>query len=81
MADSKELAHMLIRNINGAELAVRMCEASYNIKRPPNMTAEQALAAMEDDSRDGWMRAASTAMKYWVDCINMEIAEQRKRMV
>ena len=58
-----------IATIDPVELAIRMCEASYNLKRPPGLTARQALNAMEDDSRDGWTRAANAAMEYWRECI------------
>jgi hypothetical protein len=58
-----------IAEISEAELAVRMCEASYQIKRPPGSTAQQALNALEDDSRNGWLRAASAAIEYWRECI------------
>lgn len=58
-----------IAPISEAELAIRMCEASYGLKRPPGLTAAQALDAMEDDSRDGWRRAAQAAMEYWRECI------------
>jgi hypothetical protein len=33
------------------------------------MNARQALAAMEDESREGWMRASVAAMEYWRECI------------
>jgi hypothetical protein len=58
-----------ITEISEAELAVRMCEASYQLRRPPGSTAEQALDAMEPESRNGWRRAARTAMEYWRECI------------
>jgi hypothetical protein len=58
-----------IAAIDPVELAIRMCEASNNLKRPPGLTARQALDAMEDDSRDGWTRAANAAMEYWRECI------------
>jgi hypothetical protein len=58
-----------VAQIDQAELAVRMCEASYGLCRPPGMNARQALAAMEDESREGWMRASVAAMEYWRECI------------
>lgn len=54
----------MIVEIDGKELAVLMCEASYQIKRPANLTAEQAFDAMDDDVRDGWARAARVACEY-----------------
>ena len=63
----KKLA--FITEISEAELACRMCEASYQLKRPSHLTAKQALDAMEDDSRNGWRRAARAAIEYWRECI------------
>jgi hypothetical protein len=60
----------LVAEVDPAELAVRMCEASYGQTRPPGATALEALLAMEEDSRDGWMRAAHVAMEYLRDCLN-----------
>jgi hypothetical protein len=65
--------------IDEAELAVRMCEASYQLKRPPGLTAVGALKAMEDDSRDGWRRAARAAMEYWRECIEGREAEMSEQ--
>jgi hypothetical protein len=58
-----------IAEINEAELAVRMCEASYGLRRPAHLTAAQALDAMDSDCREGWRRSAQAAMKYWRECI------------
>ncbi len=55
--------------ISEAELAVRMCEANYNLRRPAGSTAEQALDGMEPEVRDGWRRSARAAMDYWRECI------------
>ncbi len=60
-----------IAEISEAELACRMCEASYRglLERPSGLTAEQALDAMEPEVRNGWRRAARAAMEYWRECI------------
>jgi len=50
------------------ELAVRMCEASYGLKRP-TPDAKEALAAMEPECREGWLRAARIALIYMGECI------------
>jgi hypothetical protein len=63
--------------IDVAELAVRMCEASYGLRRPPGMTGSQALEAMESDCREGWLRAAHAAMDYWSECIDAAKGEAR----
>jgi hypothetical protein len=69
MSAALQKAAKFIATISEAELAVRMCEASYCMRRPSGSTAEQALNAMEDESRDGWRRAAVAAMEYWRECI------------
>jgi hypothetical protein len=58
----------LIAEVDPAELAIRMCEASYGLKRPtPN--AATALAAMDEDCRDGWLRAADAALHFIQECL------------
>lgn len=52
--------------IDQAELAVAMCEASYQLRRPEGMTAQDALEAMEADCRAGWLRAAKVAVDMFV---------------
>jgi hypothetical protein len=59
-----------IATINEAELCVRMCEAAMGIPRPANMTAEQALEAMEPRVRATWRRAGVAVMEYLLECIN-----------
>jgi hypothetical protein len=59
--------------IDVAELAIRMCEANYGMRRPPGMTGSQALEAMESDVREGWLRSARAAMDYWTECIEQEV--------
>ncbi len=58
-----------IAEISEAELAVRMCEASFGMKRPTGATAAQALNGIDDDVRDLWLKAARAAMEYWRECI------------
>lgn len=58
----------LITEIDGAELAVRMCEASYGLVRP-TPSARAALNAMEPEVREVWLRAAHAAVGYWQECI------------
>lgn len=60
---------VLFAEINESELAVRMCEASYGLRRPSGMNGEQALNAMDGECRGGWLRAARAAMTYWQECI------------
>lgn len=79
MADmvTKAKAHGVsaVAEISEAELAVRMCEANYGIRRPTGSTAEQALDNMEPEVRRAWRRSANAAMSYWRECIeNMQQA-------
>jgi hypothetical protein len=56
------------RILVAAELAIRMCEASYGLTRPmPSAVA--ALAAMDEDCREGWRRAAHAATEYFLECM------------
>lgn len=59
---------MLIAELDAEELAIRMCEASYGLKRPMP-SAAHALAAMDDECREGWKRAARAALEYFRECI------------
>jgi hypothetical protein len=55
--------------IDPAELAIRMCEANYCIARPtPN--ADAALAAMDTEVREAWLRSARAAAEYFAELIN-----------
>ena len=60
---------VFVAEIDQAELAVRMCEASYGLTRPPGLSANEALAAMDRECSDGWTRAAVTALLYVRECI------------
>jgi hypothetical protein len=64
-----EASERYIAAIDPAELAVRMAEAVADMQRPANCTAEQALAAMDPDVCDSWLRATVVAMGYWRECI------------
>ena len=57
----------IIVEIDEAELAVRMCEASYGLERP-TPSGKQALDAMATDCREGWLRAARAAIAYFREC-------------
>ena len=61
-------APAFIAEADPAELAIRMCEASYGLTRPCPDPIE-ALAAMDEDCRNGWMRAAEAALQYIRDCL------------
>jgi hypothetical protein len=55
--------------VSEAELALRLVEAVHGLKRPPGLTAEQAMATMPDETQARWQKAARAAMKYWFECI------------
>ena len=49
---------------DACELAVRLCEACYQMKRPAGLTAAEALAVMERECREAWLRTAEAAALY-----------------
>lgn len=55
--------------VNEGELAVRMCEAALEIKRPPGMSLAESLDAMPADWGPAFLRAAKAAMTYWQECL------------
>ena len=63
MADDQSI----LVELDQAELAVRLCEAAYGLERPPGMSAAAALAAMDPEPRAGWLRAAHTAVRYFIE--------------
>ena len=56
--------------VDAAELAVRMCEASYGLVRPMP-SAQIALDSMTPECREGWLRAAAAAVEYIKQCIDV----------
>lgn len=67
---AKEAGMKIVAKISEAELAVRLCEANYGLRRPAGLTAEEALEHMDERVRDGWRRSAQAAMLYWAECIS-----------
>lgn len=59
----------LVAEIDPAEMAVRMCEASYGLKRPDGSSGREALDAMDEDCREGWLRAADAGLRYINECL------------
>lgn len=59
---------LLVAEIDPVEMAIRMCEASYGLTRP-TASAADALAAMDEDCRDGWLRAAAAGLHYVNECL------------
>jgi hypothetical protein len=66
-----KVAEKFVTPINAMELAVRLAESLNGMKRPQGSTAAQAFFSMEKDSGDAYMRAATAAMDYWRECINL----------
>jgi hypothetical protein len=59
--------------IDSAELTLRIAEACLGMKRPPGMSAMDALAQLrtaEPDHVAGFDRAALRASEYLVECFN-----------
>jgi hypothetical protein len=56
-----------IADIDQAELACRMIEAvsGGKFKRPPEITALQAIACLQEEDRSRWFNVARTAMQYF----------------
>jgi hypothetical protein len=69
LSKAKTVGTNTIAAISEAELAIRLCEANYGLRRPAGLTAEQALDAMEPECRDGWRASARAAMEYWRECV------------
>lgn len=58
-----------IAEVDPAELAIRLCEANYGLRRP-TPDAKAALDAMDADVREAWLRSARAACNYFVEIIN-----------
>ncbi len=58
-----------IAPIDPVELAMVMLEAASNMRRPQGLNAREAIAQLETEDRERWMRAANAAMRYWQECI------------
>jgi roadblock/LC7 domain-containing protein len=74
-AAKKQRASAFVATIDPAELAVRLCEANYLLKRPM-ADANSALAAMDEDVRIAWLRSAKAAADYFVEIVNAAEREQ-----
>lgn len=60
--------------IDQLELACRMIEAAGRVKRPKGASAAEAFFAMDKEDQDRWLAAATAAMGYWRECI--EVAQR-----
>lgn len=67
------MAKLFETKIDTAELTLRIAEACLGMKRPPGISAEEALGqlrAAEPDHVAGFDRAALRAAEYLVECFN-----------
>jgi coenzyme F420-reducing hydrogenase delta subunit len=69
LAKAKKIGASSITAISEAELTCRIVEAAANIKRRPELTAEQLVASMDEEDRIRWTATARAAMEYWRECI------------
>ena len=61
---------VLAVELDEAELACRILEAIVGYRRPVGMTAEEALATQDEQSRNDVRHAAVAAMRYLTERIN-----------
>ena len=64
---------VLAAEIDTAELTLRIAEACIAFKRPPGISAKEALAQLHEAQPDvmaGFNRAAIRAAEYIIECIN-----------
>lgn len=61
---------VLAVELDEAELACRILEAIVGSKRPPGMTAAEALATQTEQSQQDVRRAAVTAIRYFHEQVN-----------
>lgn len=52
------------------ELAVRLCEAQYQLKHPPELSFAQAFDALEPEVKAAWLRTAEAAVVFLTARIN-----------
>jgi len=55
--------------IDQTELTVRMIEAATGVRRPAGATAAQAIAGLEKEDVENWMRASTAVLMYVRECI------------
>jgi hypothetical protein len=67
------MAKLFEAKIDSAELTLRIAEACLGMRRPPGMSARDALAqlrASEPEHIAGFDRAALRAVEYFTECFN-----------
>jgi hypothetical protein len=68
--DAKARTLALVAEVDPSELAVRITEALMGMRRPPGMTAAQALETQSPEFRATVLDAARRAAEYIAECIN-----------
>lgn len=67
------MSRILEAAIDPAELTLRIAEACLAMKRPPDMSARDALDQLRSKEPDiiaGFDRAADRVVSYFIECIN-----------
>lgn len=65
----QKATQQLVGEIDGDELATRLCEAINGFPRPAGATGNQAMEALDEIDRNMWRCGANAAMRYWAECI------------
>ena len=65
MPESEAKRITFICELDGHELAVRMFEAMYSVKRPDGLTSTQALERLGEEAGRDFMLCAIAAMHYF----------------
>lgn len=71
-ADCEKAAFLIVCEIDSEELACRIFEGLYSLKRPPGFTAGQALQSIaknDPEGRAGLVEAAMKATEYLAECM------------
>lgn len=68
--EAKGRVTSVISEIDPQELACQIVEGFSRLKRPPGATPQQALAGLDEESRQGALKAAYNAATYITECIN-----------
>lgn len=70
----KKTSLVLAAEVRESELACRMIDAAHeatgsSIRRPANLTAEEALNVLDPIDRAMWRAVAQTALSYIQECL------------
>lgn len=68
MSVNPKAATKLLAEVDPCELAIRIIEASSQLRRPPGKTPRELLAQLSADDRETTMRGAEAALIYMSEC-------------